>query len=147
MQPKQDQKSSGLPKRLSKFILIGEDDRDDEDLLKEIFTSIDNSLTLVFVHNGRKLMTDLEQMKRSSLPSLIILDYNMPEMNGAEILARLKQNDRYATIPKVIWSTSNSDTYRRLCMESGANDYIIKPSNVKELTDVVRYMLSLSESG
>jgi CheY-like chemotaxis protein len=142
VQPKQDQKNINPSYTTSKFILIGEDDADDEDLLKEIFTSVDDSLSLIFVNNGRKLLTTLEQMKSDNLPCLILLDYNMPEMNGAEILSRLNHDEFLANIPKVIWSTSNSDTYKKLCIDSGAHDYIIKPSNIKELTDAIRYMLS-----
>ena len=145
MQPKQDQKNTGLFRHTSKFILIGEDDMDDEDLLKEIFTSIDDSLSLIFVNNGRKLVVTLEQMKNECLPFLILLDYNMPEMNGAEILKQMKQNPRYKNIPKIIWSTSGSETYKKLCINSGADDYIIKPSSINELTELIRYMLSLVE--
>ena len=145
MQPKQDQKNADHFRHSCKFILIGEDDMDDEDLLREIFTSIDDSLSLMFINNGNKLVTVLEQMKKADLPSLILLDYNMPGMTGAEILGRLKQYPLFTAIPKIIWSTSNSDTYKKLCLESGANDYIIKPSNVKELAEIVRYMLSLCD--
>ena len=125
-----------------KFILLGEDDADDEELLKEVFTSIDNSFSMRFANNGRKLVTHLEQLPDSNLPCLIILDYNMPELNGAEILKSLKSEARYDSIPKIIWSTSGSETYKRLCLELGACEYIIKPSSFKELTDVARYMLS-----
>src|SRR5688572_20504236 len=125
-----------------KFILLGEDDADDEELLKEVFTSIDNSFSMRFANNGRKLVTHLEQLPDNVLPCLIILDYNMPELNGAEILKSLKSEARYDSIPKIIWSTSGSETYKRLCLELGACEYIIKPSSFKELTDVARHMLS-----
>ena len=125
-----------------KFILLGEDDADDEELLKEVFTSLDNSFSMLFANNGRKLVTHLEQLPDTDLPCLIILDYNMPELNGAEILKSLKSRARYDSIPKIIWSTSGSETYKRLCLELGACEYIIKPSSFKELTDVARYMLS-----
>ena len=125
-----------------KFILLGEDDADDEELLKEVFTALDNSFSMQFANNGRKLVTHLEQLSDSNLPCLIILDYNMPELNGAEILKALKSGSRYNSIPKIIWSTSGSETYKRVCLELGACEYIIKPSSFKELTDVARYMLS-----
>ena len=125
-----------------KFILLGEDDADDEELLKEVFTTLDNSFSMQFANNGCKLVTHLEQLPDSDLPCLIILDYNMPELNGADILKSLKAQARYDSIPKIIWSTSGSETYKRLCLELGACEYIIKPSSFKELTDVARYMLS-----
>jgi len=125
-----------------KYIMFGEDDLDEEDFLKEVFFSIDPSFSLFFINNGRKLIADLEQMPDSQLPCLIVLDYNMPELNGGEILKALKQNNRYDPIPKIVWSTSGSEIYKKLCFESGANDYVIKPSNIKELEGIARHLLS-----
>jgi CheY-like chemotaxis protein len=126
----------------SKLILLGEDDLDDEELLKELFCSVDNSFLLQFMNNGKQIIDYLNIAPSNQLPCLIILDYNMPELNGAEILKELKKDSRYASIPKIIWSTSQTDTYRKKCLESGADDYIIKPSKVNELIETIRYMLS-----
>ncbi len=126
----------------SKYIMFGEDDLDEEDFLKEVFFSIDPSFSLFFANNGRKLIADLEQIPDSQLPCLIVLDYNMPELNGGEILKVLKQNSRYDPIPKIVWSTSGSEIYKKLCFESGANDYVIKPSNIKDLEGIARHLLS-----
>jgi CheY-like chemotaxis protein len=126
----------------SNFIMFGEDDLDEEDFLKEVFFSLDSSCSLLFVDNGRKLIADLQKRTDNQLPRLLVLDYNMPELNGAEILKVLKQNSRYDNIPKIVWSTSGSEIYKRLCFESGANDYVIKPSNIKELENIARHLLS-----
>jgi CheY-like chemotaxis protein len=134
--------ASDLIQLPSKFILCGEDDIDDEDLLKEIFSSVDESFSLFFVNNGRKLVSSLDQLPDDSLPCLLVLDYNMPELNGAEILKELKGKSRYDPIPKIIWSTSGAETYKQLCLTLGASDYVIKPSNVKDLLQIVRYMIS-----
>jgi CheY-like chemotaxis protein len=126
----------------SNFILIGEDDLDDEEFLKEIFSTVDNSFSLEFINNGKKLLSRLEEMDDHHLPCLILLDYNMPGMNGAEILKELKVTNRYHSIPKMIWSTSKSNLYRDICLRLGATEYVVKPSNVNELIDVVRRILS-----
>jgi CheY-like chemotaxis protein len=127
----------------SRLILLGEDDIDDEELLREVFTAADPSYALRFVNNGKKFIASIEEMAaKSEFPCLIVLDYNMPALNGAEILRELKKDKRYDTIPKIIWSTSNSATYRIRCLELGARDYIIKPSSMHELKEVARYMLS-----
>lgn len=127
----------------AKFILLGEDDLDDEDLLREIIGDIDNSFYLLFMNNGRKLMNFLNEMPDNHLPCLILLDYNMPELTGAEILKEMKQHRRYDSIPKVIWSTSGSETFKKICIDLGANEYVLKPSNVNELTSLARHLLSL----
>jgi CheY-like chemotaxis protein len=132
-----------LPTLPAKFILCGEDDKDDEDLLQEIFSGIDSSFTLVFINNGRKLISFLEQLPQDKMPCLLVLDYNMPELNGGEILKSLKENARYQRIPKIIWSTSGAEMYKQMCLSLGASDYIIKPSNLHDLQKAVRYMISL----
>jgi CheY-like chemotaxis protein len=80
--------------------LCGEDDKDDEDLLQEIFFSVDESFALVFVNNGRKLLAAVDQLPDDGLPCLLILDYNMPELNGAEILKELKKISATIKSPK-----------------------------------------------
>ena len=126
----------------SKFILLGEDDIDDEELLKELFSSVDDSFKLTFINNGRLLIEHLDTLSDNQLPCLLILDYNMPELNGADILEILKTRDRYANIPKIIWSTSGTETYRKKCLDLGAEDYIIKPSRVSELVQAIKHMIS-----
>jgi len=125
-----------------KYILLGEDDIDDEELLREVFTRIDPSFSLEFVNNGRDVITRLKELEKSGMPCLIVLDYNMPTLNGAEILQELKQMPRFDHVPKIIWSTSNSETYKTICLQLGACDYVLKPSNMQGLTEVARYMLS-----
>ncbi len=132
--------SQDLP---SKFILLGEDDADDQEMLKEVFTSIDTAFVLFFVNNGKEILSALEKLKDDQMPCLIVLDYNMPGLNGADILRELGTNERYKNIPKVVWSTSGSEKFRKTCLELGAVDYVIKPNNVAGLDEVARYLLSL----
>ena len=66
----------------------------------------------------------------------------MPELNGAEILKSLHGNNRIGNVPKVIWSTSNAPAYKNLCLELGARDYLVKPSKISMLEDMVKHMLS-----
>jgi len=128
--------------KTSKFILLGEDDIDNEELLREVFAKVDNTYELLFVNNGKKLVSVLESLVQGPLPCLIILDYNMPALNGSEILEEIKKHPRFDNVPKVIWSTSSSNTYKELCLKLGARDYVIKPSNMQGLVEVARYMLS-----
>ena len=127
----------------TKHILIGEDDKDDQELLKDVFLEIDEDYELKFVNNGPEVLAALEKMEDQQLPCLIILDYNMPGMNGADILSELGANTRYTNIPKIVWSTSGADKYQKICRDRGAIDYVIKPSNIQELEKIARYMLSV----
>ena len=138
-------KGKTTPKSTPKLVLIGEDDLDDQEFLKEIFSSIDEQLSFLFAPNGSHVLSHLESSEDHHLPCLIVLDYNMPGLNGAEILQELKENPRYDAIPKIIWSTSQSDTYKDICLSLGAHDYVVKPSNVSALVEVCRHMLSFCE--
>ena len=132
--------SKDLP---SKFILLGEDDADDQEMLKEVFTSIDTAFVLFFVNNGKEILSALEKLEDDQMPCLIVLDYNMPGLSGADILRELGTNERYKNIPKVVWSTAGSEKFRKICLELGAVDYVIKPNNLEGLQEVAFYMLSL----
>jgi CheY-like chemotaxis protein len=138
MRPQESTSPGPISESKPRFILIGEDD---EDLLKEIFNSVNDSFSIVFISNGQQVLTYLQNL-REHLPCLILLDYNMPVLNGADILEALKKDPRYNHVPKVIWSTSTSETFRKICLQAGANEYIIKPSNMTELTEMVRHMIS-----
>lgn len=129
--------------RPSKFILLGEDDADDREMLKDVFTSVDATFILFFVNNGSEMISALEKLKDDQMPCLIVLDYNMPGLSGADILLELGRNERYKNIPKIVWSTSGSEKFRKICMELGAVDYVIKPNNLDDLEKTARYMLSV----
>lgn len=124
------------------FILVGEDDIDDQDILSDIFADHFPSFSLSFMTNGTQLLEFLSGLSQQALPCLILLDYNMPGQNGAEITKELQQYQRYEKIPKIIWSTSGSDLYRNTCLASGATDYVVKPSNITGLIDMCGYFLS-----
>jgi CheY-like chemotaxis protein len=128
-----------------KLILIGEDDIDDKEILEEIFLSIDPSIRLTFINDGQKLVSFLEYAMPENFPGLIILDYNMPHLNGAEILESLQQNVKVKNIPKIIWSTANADGFKNICLQLGACEYLVKPSRFSDLESMIKQMLAYYE--
>ena len=138
-------KSGNTTDLAPKFILLGEDDIDDQEILEEIFSTVDTSFNLQFFNNGRKVISHLENADQN-LPCLIVLDFNMPELNGAEILKILSSNERLKSIPKIIWSTSDAPVYKEMCLQLGACDYLVKPSKIHVLEDMVKHMLSYCSS-
>ena len=86
-------------------------------------------------------ITGLEDIQ---LPDLIILDYNIPEINGSEILEQLKKDERYSSIPKIVWSTSDLQQYRDECARRGARLYVKKPNTFLQVVEMARNLLSLS---
>lgn len=130
---------SGHSKRL---ILLAEDDIDDQELLENAFNEIDPSWQLVCIPNGRKFIKYLDSIADRELPALMILDYNIPELTGVEIVQELNDQARYHGIPKIIWSTSSSPVFKAKSIELGVKDYIIKPSDLASFLSIAKYMLS-----
>jgi CheY-like chemotaxis protein len=126
-----------------KFILIADDDQEDLELLSEVLLQLEGDAKLHMVTNGSMVLDFLEKAKDNELPSLIVLDYNMPNMNGAEVLEQLCNNPRYQKIPKIIWSTSNNSSYIKECMEKGATSYFVKPATHKNLQEQAEQMLKM----
>jgi len=125
-----------------KYILVGEDDVDDQEMLLEIFNDIDKSYELKFIDNGGIVISFLTNLKNDEMPCLIVLDYNMPELNGEDILKKLQKDKRFRDIPKILWSTSESSANKTKCIELGASDFIVKPSRIKDLEKIAKYMIS-----
>jgi CheY-like chemotaxis protein len=87
--------------------------------------------------------------KRFTYPHLILLDINLPKVNGLEILRRIKQSPRLQAIPIVILTTSSNRTDLEKCYEFHANSYITKPLDYEEFNQKIRsiehYWLNINE--
>ena len=122
-------------------ILLAEDDLDDQELLKEAFLNADPSFVLHIEHNGKNALDYLDQLHEKALPSVIILDYNMPELNGAQVLEKLYARERYRSIPKVVLSTSNNYKYVEESLSKGTIAYRVKPYDFSDLVAIAREMI------
>jgi CheY-like chemotaxis protein len=126
----------------TRSILLAEDDADDQELLSNALREIDPALDIICITNGRKFVAYLESVQDGQLPSLIILDYNIPELTGVEILTIINEDDRYTSIPKIVWSTSKSPVFKTMSFDMGVVDYVIKPNDIASFTEIARHMLS-----
>jgi CheY-like chemotaxis protein len=114
-------------------LLVAEDDLDDQLILEECLADYGYDGCIHFVKNGKKVMDYLDGLTQDAeLPKLIVLDLNMPILNGTQTLFELKQNARYTKIPVVIYSTSDNEHEKRKCMGFGAVDYLVKPISIVE---------------
>jgi CheY-like chemotaxis protein len=129
-----------------KIILFADDDLDDQELLKEAFLKIDDQLIIHTHTTGKDALTFLENCTDEDLPGLIILDYNIPDMNGAEIFQSINSNSRYHHITKIVWSTSNSPLYRQICKDAGIDHYFEKPQRYQDILRLGQTMLALSNN-
>jgi CheY-like chemotaxis protein len=129
----------------SAFVFLAEDDIDDQELLIEALTAYDETIRIQTATNGKRALIDLDNMDDNDLPSLIILDYNLPEINGGEMLKILKDNTRFSDIPKLVWSTSNSPQYKQICLNNGALSYFVKPSEISGIEKLAKEMMAYSK--
>jgi DNA-binding response OmpR family regulator len=116
-------------------ILIVEDDLYMQLILKEFLSN--QYKTEIFV-NG---MDALASIQNGNIPDLIISDLNTAKITGLELLAQLQASDFFKSIPVIIVSGEDSSEKRILCLNSGADDYIVKPFNPAELEARVRVVL------
>jgi CheY-like chemotaxis protein len=124
-------------------ILIADDDLEDLELIEEAFLNVQPAAQLFKFTNGKSAIEYLNTIQDVELPCLMVLDYNMPEINGSEMLSHLKSQARFSAIPKVVLSTSNAPLHIHECMSHGATDYLVKPDNIKELNLLAQRLLSL----
>lgn len=123
-------------------ILYADDDQDDLHLLTEALMQIDPAYKIVEAANGEDALNKLNQMKKAGeLPCLIILDVNMPKLDGRQTLMALKKDQELLKIPIVIFSTSSS-SIDKFFFSRNKVEYITKPINFKNLVSVASKMLN-----
>lgn len=127
-------------------ILIADDDPEDVELIEEALLKIEPALELRKFTNGRTAIEYLVSSQDQELPCLIILDYSMPEINGSQVLSRIKDEARYELIPKVVLSTSNAPLHIHECIANGATEYLVKPDNLTALNALAHKLLAFCKS-
>ena len=118
-------------------ILYVDDDLDDRYFMSLSLTESGTNADLVCASNGEDAIQYLNSVKASDLPSLIILDMNMPKLDGRQTLHYLKKQPHLADIPVVILTTSNNSTDRESCALLGASSYYTKPYRFDEYKQII----------
>ncbi|MBL7814041.1 MAG: response regulator [Saprospiraceae bacterium] len=121
-------------KKKTNLVIFADDDADDRLLLQEAFEENDIKCQLEFVEDGVELLGYLQN--NATIPSLILLDINMPRKDGTQILKEIKSNVHWKHIPVVMFTTSQSPEDIRKCYDLGANSFIVKPSSFENLINV-----------
>jgi CheY-like chemotaxis protein len=125
-----------------KTILWADDDSDDLMMMREILLKNSRNYQIKEVHNGRQALDYLEKSRQESkLPCLIILDINMPILDGKETLSILKKTDGFSQIPVVVFTTSSSELDKLFCKRLNV-EMITKPPHYKSLEEAVLRLLS-----
>ena len=127
-----------------KKVLLADDDADDREIFVRVLDTKPNVQLVHTVENGREVIDYLDGLAaREQLPHLIILDHNMPKMNGTETLGKLKSDKRYSEIQVVIYSTYSDHKMKQTCEQLGASMVLAKPASMKEYEAVIDRFLGL----
>jgi len=134
-------KIQGVPQDKTLHVLLVDDDSTDRELFIEAINLVGEKYRVTEATNGREAMTYLQAAEM--LPDLIILDLNMPIKDGRETLKEIKQHDTLKRIPVCIMSTSSAHFDILSSYENGANLFLVKPFDFKELIDMLSSLLTL----
>ncbi len=124
-------------------ILIAEDDPDDQLLTREALEENKLGNDLFFVNDGQELLDFLYQRGRfmepalAPRPDLILLDLNMPRLDGREALAKIKSDPVLRRIPIVVLTTSKAEEDILRTYDLGVNSFIVKPVTFESLVNVI----------
>ena len=125
-------------------ILIADDDADDRMLIEEAFEENRLSNKIDFVEDGEQVLEYLrregkfEHLKGQPYPGLILLDLNMPRMDGRTALAKIKEDPKLCRIPVVVLTTSKAEEDILRTYGLGVASFITKPVTFERLVEVVR---------
>jgi len=125
-----------------KSILLIEDNGVDAILTMRAFEKVDIAFNLHLAKSGSEALEMLSNYSAdsSSPVNLILLDLNLPDISGIEVLKRIKSNKNTKRIPVVILTSSRNSQDIYQCMEFGANSYIQKPVDFVEFVEIANLM-------
>ncbi|HEY1008457.1 MAG TPA: response regulator [Daejeonella sp.] len=126
---------------VERHVLLADDDMDDQMLFKEAFNSCNTGMSLKTVNDGGAVVRYITTSEHH--PSLIVLDYNMPFLSGADVLVTLCQMG-INSVPIVMLSTSGHNSEE--CLRLGASAYFIKPERIVDFQRMTKEILAFARS-
>jgi CheY-like chemotaxis protein len=125
----------------TQLVLYADDDRDDIALVEESFSATTSNIELVTAYDGEAALAYLKNLSPLQAdPCLIILDINMPRLNGRETLIRIRQMERFRNIPVVLFTTSSLGQDKLFAEKYNAG-FITKPLNTHQMKLITNQFL------
>src|SRR3954471_24583182 len=121
-------------------ILLIEDNPGDVRLLEEAFRELRADVRLQIAKDGAEgihLIEEAQERRTNKMPDLILLDLNLPKVNGHDVLAHIKSNPDTRRIPVIVLTSSRAESDVRMAYDSYANAYLKKPTDLEELIRAV----------
>jgi CheY-like chemotaxis protein len=124
-------------------LLYAEDDLDDFESLVDALEQLTDKYQIVNAKNGTEVITMLQNDFSEHHPSVVILDLNMPLMDGKEVLAWMKSEEEFKHIPVMVFTTSSREEDVRMC-QSHKCTFFRKPTLYRDLLHVAQIILDMS---
>ncbi len=127
-------------------ILVVDDDIEDCQMIREALAESRLLNEIHFLHDGEQLISFLHERhhaskpERNLLPGLILLDLNMPKMDGREVLKEIKKHPHLHQIPVIVLTTSQAEEDIARSYNLGANSFITKPIEFESLVQVMKHL-------
>lgn len=123
------------------YLLLADDDSEDREIFTEAFIQQNPGYNVEHASGGNAVLQFLDNA--TELPVVLVLDYQMPDLNGPEVLQVLAADGRYKDIVKVMWSTSRRVKDMDDCKKLGASHYLVKPGDKHELDAMIHQMTAI----
>jgi CheY-like chemotaxis protein len=124
----------------SRYIIFADDDADDLELITGFFKQYDRNVNVLEFKDGKEVVKFLDDFAVSAIsPLLVVLDINMPRMNGKETLYAIRSHPRYKSIPVIIYTTSASEADEEYCRQLGAS-WMNKPPSIDGVRQIARIL-------
>lgn len=131
---------------MNKTILFVEDDADDREFLLDAVKNVNPSIEIIFALNGIEALDYLRKgQSQQQLPCLIVLDLNMPILDGKETYRKIKDDLKLDSVPIVIFTSSLNPRDRALFNQLGV-EFITKPYDFSYMNEIVNHMITMCES-
>ena len=129
--------------RKKKTVFIVDDDPDDRQLILDAFLENNSHIDYIFIENGEQLMETLDGAEPEDLPTLILLDLNMPGMLGLHALREIRNNKQFTHIPIIVLTTSSFSQDESSTYKLGASCFLRKPDSYQDLLDISASIIRL----
>jgi len=132
-----------MDKLKKRKILLVEDNEGDSKLFEEAISINDLNIDLEVIAEGDKAMEYFEHLKtqdKIEFPNLVVLDLNLPKVNGKLILKFIKESDELKSIPTIILTTSNLSYDIDECYALGANAYLPKSFEIEKFFQLIQLL-------
>lgn len=125
-----------------KLVVHIDDDVEDGQMVKDAIRDYDSNIAYLQFQEGKKALNYLnDTIDSGTMPMLVLLDMNMPGMDGRMILQNLKSNAKLAPVPVVLYTTSSSHLDKHFA-KTHSVEFITKPDTMNEIREVIHKLIT-----